>query len=66
MNQLVVLQEIYESFSKGGEGLSSIDPRSIDGSCSVQVAQLLEGSKQGKIDADLCSTLADCLQMFTK
>ena len=62
MNQLVVLQEIYESFSKGGEGLSSIDPRSIDGSCSVQVAQLLEGSKQGKIDADLCSTLADCLQ----
>ena len=62
MNQLVVLQEIYESFSKGGEGLDTIDPRSIEGSCSVQVAQLLEGSKQGKIDADLCSTLADCLQ----
>ena len=62
MNQLVVLQEIYESFSKGREGLTSIDPRSIEGSCSVQVAQLLEGSNQGKIDADLCSTLADCLQ----
>jgi tetratricopeptide (TPR) repeat protein len=62
MNQLVVLQEIYESFSKGGEGLTSIDPRSIEGSCSVQVAQLVEGSKHGKIDADLCSTLVDCLQ----
>jgi tetratricopeptide (TPR) repeat protein len=62
MNQLVVLQEIYESFSKGREGLTSFDPRSVEGSCSVQVAQLLEGSNQGKIDADLCSTLADCLQ----
>jgi len=62
MNQLVVLQEIYESFSKGVEGLTSIDQRSIEGNCYVQVAQLLEGSKQGKIDVDLCSTLADCLQ----
>jgi tetratricopeptide (TPR) repeat protein len=62
MNQLVVLQEIYESFSKGREGHNTIDPRSIEGSCSVQVARLLEGSKQGKIDADLCLTLADCLQ----
>lgn len=62
MNQLVVLQEIYESFSKGGEGLSSIDPRSIEGNCSTQVARLLEGSQRGKIDADLCLTLSDCLQ----
>lgn len=62
MNQLVVLQEIYESFSNGGEGLTSIDPRSIEGSCSIQVAQLLEGSKRGEIDADLCSALAYCLQ----
>lgn len=62
MDQLVVLQEIYESFSKGGEGLHSIDTRSIEGKCSDQVSQLLEGSKQGKIDAALCSRLADCLQ----
>lgn len=62
MDQLVVLQEIYESFSKGREGLTSIDPRSIEGNCSVQVARLLEGSNEGKVDADLCSTLADCLQ----
>jgi tetratricopeptide (TPR) repeat protein len=62
MDQLVVLQEIYDSFSKGGGGLHSVDPNSIEGNCSVQVARLLEGSKQGKIDADLCLGLADCLQ----
>lgn len=62
MNQLVVLQEIYESFSKGGEGLASIDPSSIEGNCSAQVARLLEGAQNGRIDADLCSTLSDCLQ----
>jgi tetratricopeptide (TPR) repeat protein len=62
MNQLVVLQEIYESFSKGGVGLHSIDPKSIEGNCSVILGQLLEGFKQGKTDAKICLTLSDCLQ----
>ena len=62
MDQLIVLQEIYESFSKGCDGLGSIDPKSIDGNCSGEVAKLLEGCKQGKIDIDLCSSLVDCVQ----
>lgn len=61
MNQLVVLQEIFESFSTGGDALSDIDPKSIEGNCSEHVGKLLERAKVGKIDEDLCSGLADCL-----
>jgi tetratricopeptide (TPR) repeat protein len=59
MNQLVVLQEIFESFSTGGNALSDIDPESIEGNCSEQVGKLLERAKLGRIDEDLCSKLAD-------
>ncbi len=62
MNQLVVLQEIYESFSRGADALSEIDPKSIEGSCSEQVGRLLESSKHGRIDEDICLKLADCLE----
>ncbi len=62
MNQLVVLQEIYESFSRGAEALFEIDSKSIEGSCSLQIGKLLESSKQGRIDEDLCLNLADCLE----
>jgi tetratricopeptide (TPR) repeat protein len=62
MDQLVVLQEIYESFSKGGEVLHSIDSGAIAGCCSEKVAQLLEGAIGGNIDAGVCLGLIDCLQ----
>lgn len=61
MDQLVVLQEIYEAFSKGGEVLQSIDPKSIQGSCAGLLGELLEGSKVGKVEADVCIRLSDCL-----
>lgn len=62
MNQLVVLQEIYESFSKGADALMEIDPKFIEGRCSEQVGKLLQSLKQGRIDEDLCQELADCLE----
>jgi tetratricopeptide (TPR) repeat protein len=62
MDQLAVLHEINESFSKRGDRLCSIDPESIEGSCSAQMVQLLEGAKIGKIDADICSELVGSLQ----
>lgn len=61
MNQLVVLQEIYESFSRGAEALFEIDPRLVEGNCSEQIRKLLQSSKQGRIDENLCLKLADCL-----
>jgi tetratricopeptide (TPR) repeat protein len=61
MNQLVVLQEIYESFSRGAETLFEIDPRLVEGNCSEQIRKLLQSSKQGRIDEDICLKLADCL-----
>ncbi len=62
MDQLVVLQAIYESFSNGPEGLKSIDPASIEGNCSEQVGRLLESAKQGRIDQEICLSLADRLE----
>jgi tetratricopeptide (TPR) repeat protein len=61
MNQLVILQEIYESFSRGAETLFEIDPRLVEGNCSEQIRKLLQSSKQGRIDEDICLKLADCL-----
>jgi len=61
MDQLVVLQEIYASFSRGGEGLQKIDAKDIAGSCPDQVAKLLEGSKKGRIDEDVCEKLSASL-----
>ncbi len=62
MDQLVVLQGIYESFSKGGDGLQNIDPRSIKGSCPELTGKLLKGSLQGCVDEDVCLKLLECLQ----
>ncbi len=62
MDQLIVLHEIYESFSKGLDKIQSIDPASVEGNCSEPVVRLLSGAKQGKIDQDICSALAEGLE----
>ncbi len=62
MDQLVVLQEIYSSFSKGGDGLQKINSKAIGGSCPDLMSTLLDSSKKGRIDEDVCQKLADCLQ----
>ena len=61
MDQLVVLQEIYESFSKGGDGLQKISSRAIEGSCPELTARLLESAKKGEIDEDIFCQLSGCL-----
>ncbi|MGB4679916.1 tetratricopeptide repeat protein, partial [Methanothrix sp.] len=61
MDQLVVLQEIYSSFSRGGDGLQEISSRAIEGSCPELIAKLLEGAKHGQIDEDVCRQLSGCL-----
>ncbi len=62
MDQLVVLQEIYASFSKGGDGLQEIDSKAIKGSSSELIAKLLESSKKARIDEDVCRKLSSSLQ----
>jgi tetratricopeptide (TPR) repeat protein len=62
MNQLVVLQEIYASFSKGGDGLQKIDSNAIEGSCPELLSKLLESSRKGRIDEDVCLKLSLKLQ----
>ncbi len=62
MDQLVVLQEIYESFSRGGDGLQKTNTKSIEGSCSDLVAGLLESTKKGRIDEEICRKLSDKLE----
>jgi tetratricopeptide (TPR) repeat protein len=62
MDQLVALQEIYESFSAGREGLQSIDPKEIEGRCPDLVARLLKAGKKGSIDEEVCQKLLECLQ----
>ncbi|MBN1234834.1 MAG: tetratricopeptide repeat protein [Methanotrichaceae archaeon] len=62
MDQLVVLQEIYASFLKGGDGLQKIDNKAIEGSCHELISQLLESSRKGRIDEDICHELSLKLQ----
>ena len=62
MDQLVVLQEIYESFSKGGDGLQEIDSKAIEGCCPELISKLLDGSKKSRIDEDVCRKLSLDLQ----
>jgi tetratricopeptide (TPR) repeat protein len=62
MNQLVVLQEIYASLSKGGDGLQKIDINAIEGSCPEHLGKLLESSRKGRIDEDVCRELSLKLQ----
>jgi len=61
MDQLVVLQEIYESFSKGGDSLQKISSKAIDGSCPELIARLLESAKKSQVDEDVCRQLSGCL-----
>jgi len=58
MNQLVVLQEIYASFSKGGDCLQKINNNAIEGSCSELISKLLESSRKDRIDEDVCRELS--------
>lgn len=60
MDQLIVLHEICDSFSKGLDRIKAIDPAAIEGSCSKEVCRLLEGAKLGIIDKEICSGLLDC------
>ncbi len=62
MDQLVVLQEIYSSFSKGGDSLQNINSRTIGGNCPELMSKLLDSSKKGRIDEEVCQKLADRLQ----
>lgn len=62
MDQLVVLQEIYASFSRGGDGLQKIDSKGIEGCCPDQVGKLLESAKEGRVEEDICEKLADRLE----
>jgi tetratricopeptide (TPR) repeat protein len=60
MDQLVVLQEIFESYMRGGSS-RSIDPKSISGDCADLVAALLESFEEGQIDENICIRLFNCL-----
>jgi tetratricopeptide (TPR) repeat protein len=62
MNQLVVLQEIYASLSKGGDGLQKIDSSTIEGSCPELLSELLESARNGRISEDVCRKLSLKLQ----
>ncbi len=60
MDQLVVLQEIFESYMRGGFS-RTIDPKSISGDCANLVAALLESFEEGQIDEKICHKLLNCL-----
>jgi len=60
MDQLVVLQEIFESYMRGGFS-RAIDPKSISGDCADLVAALLESFEDGQIDEKICIKLLNCL-----
>lgn len=60
MDQLVVLQEIFESYMRGGFS-RAIDPKSISGDCANLVAALLESFEEGQIDEKICHKLLNCL-----
>jgi len=62
MNQLVVLQEIYASLSKGGDGLQKIDSSAIEGSCPEQIGKLLESARKGRISQEVSYELSLKLQ----
>lgn len=61
MDQLVVLQEIYESYGKGRGALRTINPISITGNCADLIGKLLEYGQRGEIDEGVCQQLADQL-----
>jgi tetratricopeptide (TPR) repeat protein len=61
MDQLVALQEIFESFANGKGNLHSLSSKSVEGPCADLIGQLLEGSKNGEVSAEICRRLADSL-----
>lgn len=61
MDQLVALQAIYESFSRGTDALQKIDSKSIEGCCPELVAGLLDGMKKGRVDEETCRQLSNKL-----
>ena len=66
MNQLVVLQEIYASFSKGGDGPQKIDSNAIEGCCPELISKLLESCRRGRIGEDVCRELLSSSRMFMR
>lgn len=62
MDQLVVLQEIYSSFSKGEGCLQGISRGEVEGSCPDLVGRLLDSARKGRIDEEVCGQLIDRLQ----
>jgi tetratricopeptide (TPR) repeat protein len=60
MDQLVVLQEIFESYMRGGFS-RAIDPKSISGDCADLVVALLESFEEGQIEEKICIKLLNCL-----
>jgi tetratricopeptide (TPR) repeat protein len=62
MDQLVALQEIFASFSKGGDGLQKIDSKTIKGSCPELISKLLDSSRKSRIDEEVCRELSHKLQ----
>lgn len=62
MDQLVVLQEIYASLSKGGDGLQKIDSSAVEGSCPEHLGKLLESARKGRISQEVCRELSLKLQ----
>jgi tetratricopeptide (TPR) repeat protein len=62
MDQLVVLQEIYASLSKRGDGLQKIDSNAIEGNCPELLGKFLDSALNGKIDADISRKLSQQLQ----
>ncbi|MDI9617032.1 MAG: tetratricopeptide repeat protein [Methanothrix sp.] len=61
MDQLVVLHEIFESFSRGTGALRDIEPRSVEGRCASLVVKLLQSCLDGDIDEEVCRELSECL-----
>ena len=61
MDQLVVLQEIYASFSRGTGSLKEIDTNAIEGCCSDLISRLLEDSLDGRIEEETCRQLSEKL-----
>ena len=61
MDQLVVLQEIYASFSRGTGSLKEIDINAIEGCCSDLISRLLEDSLEGRIEEETCRQLSEKL-----
>jgi hypothetical protein len=60
MQQLEVLQKLYESISKGPEVLEGIDPDRIAGEQAQDIAELVRLRQAGRgWDSDVCGRLVE-------